>query len=89
MMDLRILRIPALKYTNLILQKFLLAPGLALEIALKKSKEKLDLLIDFDMLLMTEKGIKWGIRHSIYRYAKANNNYMKDYDENKESSYGM
>ena len=25
--------------------------------------------------------------HSIYRHAKANNKYMKDYDQNKESSY--
>ena len=39
------------------------------------------------MLLMVEKGIRGGICHSIYRYAKANNKYMKDYDENKESSY--
>ena len=27
------------------------------------------------------------IRHSIYRYAKANNKYMKNYDKNKESQY--
>ena len=39
------------------------------------------------MLLMVEKGIRRGICHSIYRYAKANNKYMKDYDKNKESSY--
>ena len=39
------------------------------------------------MLLMVEKGIRGGIGHSIYRYAKANNKYMKDYDKNKESSY--
>ena len=39
------------------------------------------------MLLMVEKGIKGGICHAIYRYAKANNKYMKDYDNNKESSY--
>ena len=39
------------------------------------------------MLLMIEKGIRGGICHSIYRYAEANNKYMKDYDENKESSY--
>ena len=39
------------------------------------------------MLLMVEKGITRGICHCIYRYAKANNQYMKDYDKNKESSY--
>ena len=38
------------------------------------------------MFLMIEKDIRGGICHSIYRYAKANNNYMKDYDRNKESS---
>ena len=39
------------------------------------------------MLLMVEKSIRGGICHSIYRYEKANNKYMKNYDENKESSY--
>ena len=39
------------------------------------------------MLLMVEKGIRGGICHSIYRYAKANNKYMKDYDKNKELTY--
>ena len=29
---------------------------------------------------MVEKGIRGGICHSIYQYAKANNKYMKDYD---------
>ena len=36
---------------------------------------------------MVGKGIKGEICHSIYRYAKANNKYMKDYDKIKESSY--
>ena len=39
------------------------------------------------MQLMVEKGIRGGICHSIYRCAKANNKYMRDYDKNKESSY--
>ena len=39
------------------------------------------------MLLMVEKGIRGGICHSVYKYAKANNKYMKNYDKNKESSY--
>ena len=39
------------------------------------------------MLLMTEKGIRGGISHSVHRHAMANNKYMKDYDKNKESLY--
>ena len=39
------------------------------------------------MFLMVEKGIRGVICHSIYRYVKANNKYMKDYDKIKESSY--
>ena len=66
--------------------KFLSAPGSAWQAALKKTKVKLDFLTNTDMLLMVEKGINGGICHYIYRYAKANNKYMKDYDKNKESS---
>ena len=51
----------------------------------KKTKAKLDLLTDIDMLLMVEKVIRGGICHSIYRYAKSNDKYMKDHDKNKES----
>ena len=39
------------------------------------------------MLLMVEKGNRGGICHAIFRYAKANNKYMKDCDENEESSF--
>ena len=53
----------------------------------KKELKKLDLLTDFGMLLMIQKGIRGGICHAIHRYAKASNKYMKDYDKNKESSY--
>ena len=56
-------------------------------ISFKKTKVKLDLLTDIDMLLMVEKGIRTGICHSIYQYAKANNKYMKYYDQHKESAY--
>ena len=63
--------------------KFLSAPGLLWQAAFKKTKVKLDLLADINMLLMVEKGIREGICHSIYRYAKANNKYMKDCDKNK------
>ena len=32
------------------------------------------------MVLLVQKGIRGRICHSIYRYLKANNKYMKDYD---------
>ena len=60
---------------------FLSAPGLAWEACLKKAEVKLELLTDVDMLLMVGKGIRGGICHAIYRYAKANNNYNKDKEE--------
>ena len=46
--------------------KFLSPPGLAWQAALKKTKVKLDLLTDLDILLMVEKGISGRICHSIY-----------------------
>ena len=39
------------------------------------------------MLLMVEKGVRGGICNTIHQYPKANNEYMKDYDQNKDSSY--
>ena len=66
---------------------FLSLTGFALEACLKYTQVKLELLSDIDMLLFIEKGIRGGICHSICRNAKANNKYMKHYDENKESSF--
>ena len=58
---------------------FVTAPGLAWQGAFKKTKVKLDLLTEIDMLLIIEKGIRGGIYHSIPRYE-----HWKDYDKNKE-----
>ena len=35
------------------------------------------------MWLMVEKGIRGGMCHTIYHYAKVNNKNMEDYDQNK------
>ena len=63
---------------------FLSAPGLAWQARLKKTRVKLELFTDSDMLLMAEEGIRGGICQAIHRYAKANNKYMKNYDKNFE-----
>ena len=52
---------------------FLSLPGLAWQACLKKTNIKLEILTDYDMLLMVEEGIRGGICHSIHRHAKANN----------------
>ena len=66
---------------------FVSLPGLAWQACLKKTNIELELLTDYDMLLMVEKGIRGGISHSIHRYAKANNKCMKNYNNIEESSY--
>ena len=66
---------------------FVSLPGLAWQACLKKTNVKLELITDYDMLLMIEDGVRGGICHAIQRYAKANNKYMNDYNKNKESSY--
>ena len=70
--QLMYLRNMCIKIYKLDPAKFLSAPELAWQTALKKTKVKFDLLTDIDMLLVVEKGIRGGRCHSIYQYAKAN-----------------
>ena len=65
----------------------LFAPGLAWKACLNKTEVKLELLTDVDMFLMVEKGMRGGICHAIFRYAKANNKYMKDYNKDEGVSF--
>ena len=64
--------------------KFLPSLELAQQATLKKTKVKLDLSTDINMLLIS---IREVICHSVYQYTKANKKHMKDYGKNKESLY--
>ncbi|VVC25093.1 Ribonuclease H-like domain,Zinc finger C2H2-type [Cinara cedri] len=63
------------------------APGFSFDCMLKYTKMKLELLTDYDMLLMIKKGIPGGLVQVSKRYVKAKNYTMEDYDETKEDSW--
>ena len=66
---------------------FVFAPGLAWKACLKKTKVELELLTNYDMLLMVENRDRGGICQASNRYAKASNKYMTNYDKKIQSSY--
>ena len=67
---------------------FYTSPGLAWKACLRKTRVRLELLTDPDMLLMFECGIRGGITQAVHRYASANNPYMgSKFNLSKESSY--
>ena len=56
---------------------------------LKMTNIKLELMTDIDMFQFFEKGLRGGISYITNRYGKANNKYMKEYDEKAPSKYIM
>ena len=81
-------RYTCLKHHKLDPVHFYTSPGLAWKACLKCTGNKLELLIDPDMLLMFERGIRDGITQVVHKYASANNKYMGDrFDPKSESSY--
>ena len=67
-----------LKHYGLDLAHFHMSPGLAWQVCLKKMGIWLELLTNYDMLEMFERGIRDGVTQAVHRYAKANNKYMGD-----------
>ena len=76
-----------LKHYQLDPAHYFTSPGLAWDACLKEIGQQLQLLVDYDMLIMFERGIRGGINHISKRYAKANNPYMKTYDSKKPTKY--
>ena len=76
-----------LKHYKLDPAHYFTSPGLAWDACLKTTGQRLELLSDYDMLMMIEKGIRGGITHISKRYAEANNKYMENYNPEKKSSF--
>ena len=80
-------RLTCLKHYKLDPAHYYTAPGLAWDACLKLTGQHLELLTDYDMLMMFERGIRGGITHISKRYSEANNKYMKNYDSSKKSKF--
>ncbi|KAL4091146.1 hypothetical protein QTP88_025883 [Uroleucon formosanum] len=76
-----------MKAYNLDPAHYFTAPGLSFDAMLKYTGQKLQLLDDYDMLLMFENGIRGGLVQASKRYAKANNMKTPGYDDTKEKSW--
>ena len=59
------------------------SPGLSQDAMLKMTGVELEKISDIGKYLFIEKGLRGGISYTTKRYAKANNNYMNDYDPRK------
>ena len=76
-----------LEYYGLDPPHYFTTPGFAWDATLHMTKVNLYLLSDIDMHLFIEKGMRGGTSYVAKRYAKANNPYMKDFDETKPHVY--
>ena len=76
-----------MKYYGLDPAWYFTAPGLAWDAMLEKTKVKMELIIDPDMALMVDKGIRGGVSMISTIHGKANNPYMIDYDPTQPTKY--
>ena len=78
-----------LQYYKLDPCHYFTSPGLSWDAMLKMTDIKLELITDIDMFQFIEKGMRGGISYIANRYGKANNKYMREYDEKAPSKYIM
>ena len=78
-----------LQYYKLDPCHYFTSPGLSWDAMLKMTDMKLELMTDIDMFQFIEKGMRGGISYIANQYGKANNKYMKTYNEKKPIKYIM
>lgn len=62
-------------------------PAMSWDAMLRSTKVQLDLLTDYDMILMIESGIRGGLCQVSQRYAKANNPSIPGYNPTQKTTY--
>ena len=65
------------------------SPALSWDAMLKMTNIKLELMTEIDMFQFIEKGMYGRVSYIANRYGKANNKYMKEYNEKAPSKYIM
>ena len=78
-----------LQYYKLDPCHYFTSPGLSWDAMLKMTNIQLELRTNIDMFQFIEKGMRGGISYIANRYGKANNKYMREYDEKAPSKYIM
>ena len=78
-----------LQYYKLDPCHYFTSPGLSWDAMLKMTNIKLELMTNKDMFQLIEKGMRGRISYIPNQYGKANNKYMKEYDEESPSKYVM
>ena len=63
------------------------APALSCDAMLNMTKVELELITDPDMYIFFEKGIRGQVSYISNRYSRANNKYLKSYDQKQESKH--
>ena len=76
-----------LEYYKLDPCHYFTSPGLSWDAMVKMTDIQLELMTDIDMFQFIEKGMRGGISYIANRYSKANNKYMKKYNEKAPSKY--
>ena len=82
-------RMTCIQYYKLEPCHYFTSPGLSWDAMLKMTNIKLELMTDIDMFQFIEKGMRGGISYIANRYGKANNKYMKNYNDKAPSKYIM
>ena len=78
-----------LEYYKLDPCHYFTSPGLSWDSMLRMTNIKLELMADINMYQFVEKGLRGGISNITNRYGKANNKYMKEYNNKEPSKYLM